>query len=246
MQNIIKLIIIISLTLLPFGCGLTVIASEPIDKNLLGTKNLFHDFANLEKSSDTANSKDVNSQENNLKCIENIKAEVFQKEAILDNLCYQKSLINFTDKMIDDSIKQKSIIKAKNRNQDFDNRLGLNFSAIGIKDKEIEGFQATKNSITDLTTKDLKKSKKSQNNDDSKDLKSPNKIISESENEEGQISHNSYKTDEKKSLLHKNSGIYSNQEVLLLRKIYTDRCIENFRIKIDQYQKNASSRCGLK
>ena len=246
MQNIIKIIIILAFSLLPFGCGLTVIASEPIDKNLPVAKNLFNDFANLKNSHDTNPSKNANSQENSLKCIEKIKAEVFKKEAILNNLCYQKSLINFTDKMIDNSAEQKSIIEAKNRNQDFDNLLGINFSTIGIKEKELEAFHATKNSIKDSGVKDLSKSKKSQNNEDSKDLKSPNKIISESETEEEQMGYNLYKSDKKKSLLHKNSGIYSNQEVSILRKIYTDRCIENFRIKIDQYQKNASSLCGLK
>jgi hypothetical protein len=225
MQKIIKIIIILAFTILPFGCGLTVIASEP---------------------SDTALSKNANLQEKSLECLEKIKAEVFEKEAILNNLCYQKSLINFTDKMIDNSAEQKSIIEAKNRNQDFDNRLGHDFSAIGITAKELEVFQAKQNKAKDLETKDLKKSNKSQNNEDSEGLNPPNKIISGSENEEGQISYNSHKTDEKKTLLHKNSGIYSNQEVLLLRKIYTERCIENFRIKIDQYQKNASSRCGLK
>lgn len=240
MQNIIKLIIIIAFSLFPFGCGLTVIASEPSDKNL------FSDFANLENSSDTNLSKNTNSQEKSLKCIEKINAEVFEKEAILNNLCYQKALINFTEKMIDDSAEQKSIIEAKNRNQDFDNRLGIDFSAIGITEKELGFFQATENSIKDSGIKDLKKSKKSQNDNNSKDPDSPNKIISESENEEEQISYSSYKTEKKKSLLYKNSGIYSDQEALLLRKIYTDRCIENFRIKIDQYQKNASSRCGLK
>ena len=191
-----------------------------LNNNLSYRQSFLQDIFINNPDNEFANQNQSN-QEKYRKCLKNYANLTAEKEIYLEKTCYNKSLIVFDDKLINNKELQQSITKAKNLNNYFDNQLNKSFNSIGIDDEELDSFHATENGTKNLAVEQKNSSFANRNNDNLQYTNTANKRLS-----------------------HKNIELYSKEEIILFRKIYTDRCIEHFGIQFEQEKQNSIKICN--